>query len=142
MVTGQGGKEARAFTRFDHKVTADGKISFPEFQQMIRQWNIAYNQHSIQIPTIWHTQYINYNEYYDEAAIDRDFLAHLFKAADISPEDQYLSSAEFTTYFDIIQQFDPTVFVTLYIIPKSMTKERFGMVIEEIYQSTVLNRTT
>lgn len=109
---------------------------------MLRQWNIAYYEHSMQIPAIWLTQYIDYNEFYDEPAIDNDFLTHLFKAADIAPEDQYLSLAEFTSFFDILQQFDPTIFVTLYIVPKSMTKERFGMVIEEIYADTVLSLTS
>jgi hypothetical protein len=34
-------------------ITPDNRISFEEFRQMIRKWNIAYNEHSIQIPSIW-----------------------------------------------------------------------------------------
>jgi hypothetical protein len=102
----QGGDYYRAFKRFaTFQDPPDSKISYDEYRGMIARWN--------------------------SAVVNRDLISALFRASDHN-EDGFLDQTEFIDSNDVLQQFDTGVLITVYIRPKMLTKERFGIVIEEV----------
>jgi len=47
--------------------------------------------------------------------------------------DGSLDYTEFLDFYDVLNQYDTTTLVTVYVRPKMLTRERFGIVIEEVY---------
>ena len=56
----------------------------------------------------------------------------LFYASDTNL-DGGIDYSEFLYFYDVLNIYDTTTLVTVYVRPKMLTRERFGIVIEEVY---------
>ena len=62
---------------------------------------------------------------------DPDFLQVIFKVSD-QDHNGVITFTEFNASFDILQQYNTATLITIYIRPMMLSKELFGIVIEEV----------
>lgn len=118
-----GGDYPRAFKRLDAIDSQDGKITYQEFKKTLLYWNTGVK--------LGIDKLVFPRQYGNETFFDESFITVIFNAGDTNL-DGFIEYTEFVNFYELVHQFDTTTLITVFIRPKMLSKDRFGLVIEEV----------
>lgn len=118
-----GGDYPRAFKRLDATHILDGKITYQEFKETLLYWNtgVKLGIHKLVFP----------RQYGNETFLDESFITVIFNAGDTNLNGS-IEYTEFVNFYELNHQFDTDTLITVFMRPKMLSKDRFGLVIEEV----------
>ena len=70
-------------------------------------------------------------QYGNETFFDESFITVIFNAADTNLNGS-IEYTEFVNFYELNHQFDTDTLITVFMRPKMLSKDRFGLVIEEV----------